>query len=68
MIGKIFKGIGKAFKAATGVLNMVKNFMNSPLGGLLKLVFPQSSMLMGGLSFLGMFNNLSGGIGGGHNY
>lgn len=68
MIGKIFKGIGKVFKAATGVLNLVKSFMNSPLGGLMKLVFPQTSMLMGGLSFLGMFNNLSSGIGGGYNY
>lgn len=68
MIGKILKGVGKVFKAATGVLNMVKSFMNSPLGGLLKMVFPQSSFLLGGMSFLGMFNNLSSGVGGGYNY
>ena len=68
MIGKIFKGIGNVLKAATGLVNALKGFMNSPFGNLLKAVFPPAGMLSGGLSFLSMFNQLGSGIGGGYNY
>lgn len=68
MIGKIFKGVANVFKAATGLVNALKGFMNSPLGGLLASVFPPAGMLMGGLNFMNMFSQLGSGIGGGQNY
>lgn len=68
MIGKIFKGISGVLKAATGLVKALKGFMNSPFGSLLASVFPPAGMLMGGMSFMNMFNQLGGGIGGGHNY
>lgn len=68
MIGKIFKGVANVLKAATGLVNALKNFMNSPLGNMLAAVFPPAGMLMGGMNFLNMFNQLGAGIGGGRNY
>lgn len=68
MIGKIFKGVTNVLKAATGLVNALKNFMQSPFGNLLAAVFPPAGLFMGGMNFLNMFNQLGSGIGGGHNY
>jgi hypothetical protein len=68
MLGKILKGVGNVLKAASGLMNVMKNFMQSPLGGLLASVFPPAGMMMGGMNFLSMFNSLSNGLSGGQNY
>lgn len=64
-IGNVFKGIGKVVGGLTKVFSGI---LNSPLGGLLKTVFPPLGLASGVLNFAGMMGNLAGGIGGGQNY
>lgn len=67
-IGKVFKAISGVMKAVKNLGNVMKNFMNSPFGQLLGMAFPGAGQAMGMFSMFGMFNNMSSGIGGGMNY
>lgn len=61
-LGKILGGVGQVFKGLGGL-------MNSPLGGLLKMIFPQAAVAGGAMNLLGgIFGGLSNSIGGGKNY
>jgi hypothetical protein len=68
MIGKIFRGVTNVLKAATGLVNALKSFMQSPFGNLLAAVFPPAGLMLGSMNFLNMFNSLGSGIGGRFNY
>lgn len=67
-IGKVFKAVGGVMKSIGKLANVMKNFMQSPFGSLLGMIFPGAGGAMGMFSMFGMFNGLSGGIGGGRNY
>ncbi|MDO5621577.1 MAG: hypothetical protein Q4G24_08925 [Paracoccus sp. (in: a-proteobacteria)] len=67
-IGKALGGIGKALGGIGKIAKALGGILNSPLGGLLKMVFPPLGMASGVLNFAGMMGSLAGGIGGGKNY
>lgn len=67
-IKKIAKGIGKIASGLSQIANVFKNILNSPLGNILKMVFPQLGLAQGALSFTSMLGGLGNSVGGGQNY
>ena len=50
------------------IANIGKSLLGSPLGALLKTVFPPLALADGVLSFASMLGDVSKGVGGGQNY
>lgn len=67
-IKKAVRSVGKALSTIGNVAKVFSNILKSPLGNILKMVFPPLAMAQGVLSFAGMFGDLAGAIGGGQNY
>ncbi len=67
-IGKVFKGITKAVSAIGNLAKTLSGILNSPLGNLLKIVFPPLGMATGALNFAGMMGDVANQVGGGQNY
>lgn len=67
-IGKIFKGVTKAVSAIGNLAKMVSGILNSPLGNILKSIFPPLGMMSGILNFAGMMGEVANQVGGGADY
>ena len=71
-IGKAFGGIADAVGGVMGAIgdiaNIGKALLDSPLGGLLKMVFPPAALADSVLSFASMLGDIGQQIGGDENY
>lgn len=67
-IGRVFKGITKVVSAVGQLAKALGGILNSPLGNILKSIFPPLGLMSGVLNFAGMMGNLANQIGGGASY